>query len=67
MDTRQAELLRYLRSRRAPPGTRGMPAVLDVDLGCRAGVSRLAAARNILQVGVQGGRGGRGQGRGQGR
>ncbi|KAG2446994.1 hypothetical protein HYH02_008148 [Chlamydomonas schloesseri] len=53
MDTRQAELLRYLRSRRCPPGGHprgGMPAVLDVDLGSRAGVSRLAAARNILQL-----------------
>ncbi|GIL82470.1 hypothetical protein Vretifemale_11458, partial [Volvox reticuliferus] len=51
LDPRQADLIRYLRSRRAPPGhTRGMPAVLDLDLPSHPAVSRLAAARNILQL-----------------
>ncbi|EFJ41879.1 hypothetical protein VOLCADRAFT_107510 [Volvox carteri f. nagariensis] len=51
LDSRQADLIRYLRSRRAAPGsTRGMPAVLDVDLAAEPPVSRLAAARNILQA-----------------
>ncbi|GLI70714.1 hypothetical protein VaNZ11_015738, partial [Volvox africanus] len=51
LDPRQADLIRYLRSRRAAPGrTRGMPAVLDVDLSSHPPVSRLAAARNILQL-----------------
>ncbi|KAG2501427.1 hypothetical protein HYH03_001210 [Edaphochlamys debaryana] len=50
MDSRQADLIQYLRSRRAPPGTRGMPAVQDLDLGARGGVNRLQAARHILQL-----------------
>ncbi|PNH05760.1 30S ribosomal protein S3, partial [Tetrabaena socialis] len=59
MDGRQAQLIRYLRSRAAPPGTRGTQAVLEVDLeaaaqggqgGAGRGISRLAAARNILQL-----------------
>ncbi|GLC35024.1 hypothetical protein PLESTM_000270800 [Pleodorina starrii] len=50
LDSRQVDLIRYLRSRRSPPGTRGMPAVLDVDLAAQPPVSRLAAARNILQL-----------------
>ncbi|KXZ41964.1 hypothetical protein GPECTOR_233g537 [Gonium pectorale] len=80
MTHRQADLIRYLRTRRAPPGTRGLPAVMDLDMppdpdplegplqqdadpigpgsdggaasgrGRRSGVTRLAAARHILQL-----------------
>ncbi|GFR45029.1 hypothetical protein Agub_g6340 [Astrephomene gubernaculifera] len=74
----QAALIRLLRRRRAPPGTRGMPAVGELDLDAApasaaaaaaaaapepgsyagtsataaptGGVSRLAAARNLLQL-----------------